>query len=256
MTLTVHLDNQLLSLVLFDGNDPVVSSSLAADQAFTPDQCAASIQGVLCLRGADLSQVTEGIFGSVVPPLTHSLRQALELLLPGRPLLAVGPGIKTGLNMRLENVPAVGADFVCTAAAALAEFSPPLVVLSLADAATTFLAIDREGCLVGRSIVPGVESSLANLHHTAAQLPAVAFEPRCRLLGRGTADAIRSGILYGSAAMIDGMLDRYQEALGGGATVVATGRLAPAVLAQCRHPAQVRPLLVHEGLRLLCQRNR
>lgn len=256
MTLTVHLDNQLISMVIFDGTDPVAASTLAANPAVTADQYAASMAAVLRLRGDWLPQVTESICSSVVPSLTQPIRDALELLLPGKPLLMVGPGIKTGLNMRLENVPSVGADFVCTAAAALEEFAPPMVVISLTDAATTFLAIDREGCLVGRSIVPGVEGSLENLCRQAAQLPSVAFQPRCRLLGKGTADAIRSGILYGSAAMIDGMLDRYEEALGGQVTAVATGPLAPEILRQCRRQIQVRPLLVHEGLRILCRKNR
>ena len=256
MTLTVHLDNQLISMVIFDGTDPVAASSLAANPAVTADQYAASMAEVVRLRGASLSHVTEAICSSVVPSLTHTIQAALELLLPGVPLVMVGPGIKTGLNMRLENVPSVGADFVCTAAAALEEFAPPLVVISLTDAATTFLAIDREGCLVGRSIVPGVEGSLANLCRQAAQLPSVAFQPRCRLLGKGTADAIRSGILYGSAAMIDGMVDRYEEALGGQVTAVATGSLAPEILAQCRRSVQIRPLLVHQGLEILCRKNR
>lgn len=253
MILTVHIDNLTIRLAVSGGEQPAAPASLKADLTATVDEYAVAIQSVLRLRGADLAQVEGAIVSSVVPPLTSVLREALGLLVRGR-VLVVGAGIKTGLNIRLDNIGAVGSDFICNAVAALEEFAPPLVVIGMSGA-TTFSALDREGRLIGRSILPGVEGSLEELCRNSAQLPTVAFAPKCRLMGSATVEAVQSGILHGSAAMVEGMLERYEAELGGEVTAVATGDIAPPILALCSRTIHFRPNLLQDGLRLLYYKN-
>lgn len=254
MILTVHIDNRIISLAGYEEEQQSFFTSLGTDPLCTADQYAANILNVLRFHGADTDAFSGAVISSVVPSLTYTVRRAVELI-TGSCALIVGAGIKTGLNLRLDSAGTVGADFICCAVGALAEFAPPLVIINLAGAAT-FTAIDAQGVLIGRSILPGVESALEHLCHSAAQLPDVSFDPRAALVGRSTADAIRSGALYGAVSMVEGMLTRYARELGGQTTAVITGEIAPVIAAQCAQTLHCRPQLLHDGLQRLYQKNR
>ncbi len=255
MILTVHIDNRVITLAVYDGEKQRVSTSVGTDLCGTSDQYAAVLYAVLGFSGIDTDTLEGAVISSVVPSLTPVLRRAVERLCGHAPLV-VGAGIKTGLNLRLDSVGTVGSDFICNAVAALQEFKPPLVVIHLTNA-TTFAAIDDKGVFIGRSILPGVESSLEHLCKSSAQLPDVSFDTDAALLGKNTADAIRSGILYSSLCLLEGMFNRYQQALGGQAQGIVTGtELAQILCERCAEPLLYRPQLLHDGLRLLYAKNR
>lgn len=251
--LTLHIDNRAISLAVYEGRRALAFTDMGTDPRMTADQYAACIRQLLELRRADTDPLEGAVISSVVPPLTPVLQRAVAQLTSG-PVRLVGPGVKTGLDIRLDRAAAVGTDFICCCVAALDEFAPPLVVVSL-EGAVTFAAVDQSGALVGRSILPGVEDSLHALRQSAAQLPEVSFDPGARLLGKSTAEGMRSGILYGTACTLEGMCRRYREALGGRAVVVATGSLAEPLAALCAEPMQLRPRLLHDGLCLLYHKN-
>ena len=157
--------------------------------------------------------------------------------------------------MQLDNVSAVGGDFICCCIGALQDIAPPLVVANL-GLVSTFSALDAKGAFVGRSILPGIFACRDSLHQSAAQLPAVALEEGdVPLLGRSTGEAIRSGLLYGQGALLDGLAQRYQQQLGEETQWVLTGSHAPLALPYCSKAWQYRPHLALEGLARLYERN-
>ncbi len=254
MVLTIHIDNREISLGVYEGGNQQASSSIGTDLCGTSDQYAAAMQGVLAFHGIQTAYLDGAALSSVVPALTHTLKKAAQRLC-GKTPLVVEAGIKTGLNLRLDNLGTVGSDFICNAAAALKRFQPPFVLIQLAGA-TTFTAIDASGALIGRSILPGVESSLEHLCKSSAQLPDVSFDPKAMLLGRGTGDAIRSGILYGTISMLEGMLARYRGVLGEQAKAIVTGGSLAKTVCRCwSEEAVYQSHLLHQGLYLLYLKN-
>ncbi|MEM1484696.1 type III pantothenate kinase [Oscillospiraceae bacterium PP1C4] len=254
MILTIHVGNRTIWLGGYDGQDCAVSTSIGADPYATCDQYAATIRSVLAFRQADTDAIDGAVISSVVPALTRTMQNAARQLTNGK-VLTVGAGMKTGLNLRLDNTVTVGSDFICNAVAALGEFKPPLAVISMTDV-TTFTAIDAQGVMIGRSILPGVESALEHLCESSAQLPDVSFDLHADLIGRSTADAIKAGALHGAISMIEGMLERYIQSLGTHTTAVATGELAKVLVPLCRQEIHYRPQLLHDGLRMLYQKNK
>mgnify|MGYP001195757890 CR=1 FL=1 len=254
MILTIHVDNRIITLAGYDGEKQTTFSSVGTDPLATADQLAAAMHTVLFFRGMDMDAIEGAVISSVVPSLTHTLQRAVERLTDGK-VLVVGAGMRTGLNLRVDSAGMVGSDFIATAVGALHEFAPPLVIINMVGA-TTFSAIDQNGVLIGRSILPGVESTLEHLCRSSAQLPLVSFDVHAPVIGRGTVDAIKSGALYGALSMLDGMTERYLGQLGENANVVATGGIASVLAPLCRYPVHYRPYLLHDGLRILYQKNR
>lgn len=254
MILTLHIDNRIISLACYEGMHQAAFASIGTESGSTAQEYAVRICQVLRFAGADTDALEGAVISSVVPQLSHTLAQSAQLLCGCAPL-RVGAGIRTGLNLRVENAAAVGSDFIATAVAALEEFQPPLIIIHLAGA-VTFTAIDEAGVLTGRSILPGIESSLEHLCQASAQLPQVDFVPQPPLIAKGTADAMRSGIFYGSLAAIEGMCLRYQEQLGREAPILITGSLAETICRYARVPMACREHLLHDGLALIYAKNR
>ena len=170
--------------------------------------------------------------------------------------MEIGPGLKSGVRIRMDNPAQLGGELLCAAVAALQRHDPPLVVLHL-DTAVTMLAVDGAGSLVGGVIMPGPQLSLSALVKNTAQLPQVELDakPR-RLIGTNTPDCLQSGMVYGTAAMLDGMAGQFREALGApDAPVIATGQLPAQVRAACRTPIEYRETLVLDGLYAIWKRN-
>ena len=166
----------------------------------------------------------------------------------------VGPGIKTGLNIRMDNPSEVGSDLIVAAVAAIAEYGAPLLLVDMGTA-TTITAIDESGAFVGGCICPGVKISMEALTGRTAQLPGISLdEPRCAI-GKNTRDSMRSGIMLGAASMLDGLLDRMEAELGTKVTVVATGGISKFVLPLCRRKMIYDRSLMLKGLKLLYARN-
>ena len=169
--------------------------------------------------------------------------------------LVVGPGIKTGLNILLDNPALAGGDLIVAAVAALAEYPAPMLIIDMGTA-TTITAIDEKKNYLGGCICPGVKISAEALSGRTAQLPAISLEAPKKAIGRNTIDSMRSGLMMGAAAMLDGMIDRMEEELGHPVTVVATGGIARFVIPMCRREIHYDKDLLLKGLLRLYENNK
>lgn len=230
-------------------------SRLYADSALSSDELLYKMVNMLDLYGAHPHEITDVIFASVVPALTGRLREALRKMCEA-PIMEIGPGLKSGVRIRMDNPAQLGGELLCAAVASLKRCDPPLVVLHL-DTAVTMLAVDAAGSLVGGVIMPGPQLSLSALVKNTAQLPQVELDARPRrLIGANTPDCLQSGMVYGTAAMLDGMIGQFREALHApDAPVIATGQLPARIREACRTPIDYRETLVLDGLYEVWRKN-
>jgi len=227
---------------------------MATDTLKTSDQYCVELKGILDLLEINIRGIEGVIISSVVPPVLNSFKTAI-LKLTGISPLVVGPGIKTGLNILLDNPALAGGDLIVGAVAALAEYKPPLLVIDMGTA-TTITAIDAKGNFLGGSIFPGVKISAEALSGKTAQLPAISLEAPKKAIGRNTIDCMRSGLMMGTAAMLDGMIERMEDELGSSATVIATGGIARYVIPMCRRQMIYDKDLLLKGLSILYENNK
>ena len=253
MILAVDIGNTNIVLGGMEGERIVFEARMATDFIKTSDQYCAELKSMLNLFEVDPTTIEGSIVSSVVPPLLNSFKTAIRKL-TGCSALVVGPGIKTGLNIRMDNPSEVGSDLIVAAVAAIAEYGAPLLLVDMGTA-TTITAIDESGAFVGGCICPGVKISMEALTGRTAQLPGISLDaPRCAI-GKNTRDSMRSGIMLGAAAMLDGLLDRMEEELRAKVTVVATGGISKFVLPLCRRKMVYDRSLMLKGLKLLYTRN-
>lgn len=255
MILTVNVSNSQILLGGYQDGARVFCASLHTDPSATADEYAVRMRSVLGLYEVDPRRLAGAILSCVVPSLLQPVRKALGLLYPGR-LYVVGPGLKTGLQIRMDDPGQLGGELVCAAVAAKEQYPLPCVVVSL-DTATTLLALDEDGVLRGGALVAGVRTGVDALCARAAQLPQVDLAvPACGVLGSGSVTCVQGGAVFGTASMIDGMVDRFARALGTGiASCVVTGELAPLIAPRCVHEVSVHEHLVLDGLYALYRRN-
>jgi len=254
MILAIDIGNTNIVLGCIEGREILREARMATDVIKTSDQYCAELKGMLDLLEVDRKAVEGCIISSVVPPVLNSFKTAL-IKLTGQVPLVVGPGIKTGLNILLDNPAMAGGDLIVGAVAALAEYKPPLLVVDMGTA-TTMIALDAKGSFLGGSIFPGVKISAEALSGKTAQLPAISLEAPKKAIGRNTIDCMRSGVMMGHAAMLDGMIDRMEEELGSPVTVVATGGIARFVIPMCRREMIYDKDLLLKGLRILYENNK
>lgn len=241
--------------VMDDEGKPILRSRVEAERNKSADEYAVLFAQILQLHGFDAREVTEAILCSVVPSLTRAVSGAIRTLFAVNPM-EVGAGVRTGLNIRIDVQTQLGADLVANAVAALSEKVCPTVIADLGTA-TTLTVITREGILDGVIIAPGLRVSLDALAEYGAELPDVSVKPPRRMIGKNTEDSMRSGVLYGHAAMLDGLILRIREELGEDSLrLIATGGLAEAVLPYCRERMEYRPDLTLEGLYRIRLKNR
>lgn len=254
MILAVDIGNTNIVLGCFEGKEIVKEARMATDLIKTSDQYCAELKVMLDLLEVDRHAIEGSIISSVVPPVLNSFKTAI-IKLTGKAPLVVGPGIKTGLNILLDNPAMAGGDLIVGAVAALAEYKPPLLIVDMGTA-TTLTALDAKGNFLGGSIFPGVKISAEALSGKTAQLPAISLEAPKKAIGRNTIDSMRSGLMMGTAAMLDGMIQRMEEELGSPATVIATGGIARFVIPMCRREMIYDKDLLLKGLGLLYENNR
>jgi type III pantothenate kinase len=253
--LAVDVGNSNTSIGLFDREQHLqFLASLDTDSRKTADQISVDLMNLFTLYRYDYRQVTGAILCSVVPPLNFMMEKALTRLL-GKPPMVVGPGVKTGLNIRLTVQTQVGADIVADAVAALERFQPPIITIDMGTA-TTVGVISEGRTYEGGMLLPGVNVSLEALSRRAAQLPDISLQHPKTLIGKNTEDCMRSGIVYGTAGMLDGIIDRIREEFPGReVSVVATGGNAPVILRYCRNPIVYDKYLLMNGLWSIYQKN-
>lgn len=254
MIFTVDAGNTNIVLGGFENDKLLFLSRIATQTALTADEYAVKFCDILALNGYKPSDIDGAIISSVVTPLTPAFGFALKRLTDSK-VITVGPGIKTGVNIKIDDPAALGADLVCGAVGAMEKYDPPCVIFDLGTA-TTISAISRDRLFLGGSIIPGVKVSLKALSSAAAALPDINTELNSDvLIGTNTIDCMKSGSIIGTASMMDGMAIRYREAVGQDAAVIATGGLASAIVPYCREKFILDETLLIDGLYTLYKKN-
>lgn len=253
MILTIEIGNSTITLGGVEGEEIRFECRINTDRVKTSDTYCIDLKTLLEIYGVELASIEGVIISSVVPQVMNSVRTAIRKLLNLEPLI-VGPGLKTGLDIRLDNPAAMGAGLVAADVAALAEYNPPLIIIDMGTA-TTMSVLDPNGAHLGGCVCPGLKISLDALTSRTSLLPGIQLDSPKQAVGRNTADAMRSGIMFGNAAMLDGMIDRFAEETGWDFTVLATGRLAERIAPLCRHEIIVDRNLIIKGLVALYREN-
>ena len=253
MILAVDIGNTNIVIGSIENGNILFEARMATDLVKTSDQYTAELKNILNLFSVEGGQFTGSIVSSVVPPVLNSFRTAIRKLTGDYPLV-VGPGIKTGLNILTDNPNQTGGDLVVGAVAALQEYPLPLALVDMGTA-TTISILNEKGAFVGGCICPGVRISQDALTARTAQLPGINLEAPRHAIGRNTIDCMRSGIMYGAAAMLDGLLDRMEQELGQPLHVVATGGISRFVMPLCRRAMTYDKDLLLKGLWILYEKN-
>ena len=254
MLLAIDVGNTQSVLGVFNGAELAWHWRIATQAERTSDELALLFGGFLAQQGLSFSREITGVaIASVVPDQTHALRQMVREYFHFSPVV-VEPGVRTGMPILTDNPKEVGADRIANALAALSEFGGPCIVVDFGTA-TTYDAVSENGEYLGGVIAPGVQISANALFMATARLQRVELgEPRA-VIGRNTVESILSGLIRGTAAEVDGVVERVQKELGGHATVIATGGLADAVLPHCTSIDHHDPWLTLKGLRLIFEKN-
>lgn len=253
MILAIDVGNTNIVLGGIENGKQIFSARCASDRQKTEDEYALTIQGILAMHGVKPADVEGGILSSVVPYLRTAIPRAIYLL-TGKEIMVVGSGIKTGLNIRMDNPAALGSDLVVDAVAALAKYPTPIAIFDMGTA-TTLSVIDKNGDYIGGMIIPGLRVSVDSLSAKAAQLPYINLTQPRTLIGANTVECMQSGAIYGCAGMMDGLIDRVEEELGEPVSAVITGGLSRVVAPFCKRKFFVEPDLLISGLRILYEKN-
>jgi type III pantothenate kinase len=254
MLLAIDNGNTQTHVGMFRDGQLVEHWRLATVRESTADELAAWLSGLLRLRDLDLGDVEGAIVSSVVPQLEHEYGLVSERYLKGS-MLVVGPKVKTGMPIRMDNPHELGADRLMNAVAAYAKYHAACIVVDFGTA-INFDIVSGNGEYVGSVLAPGVEISMNALADRAAKLPKVDLEAPDDVIGRSTVAALQSGAIYGFAGMVDGVLRRVRAELGEPATAIATGGHAPAIGPHCEEINELDDLLTLKGLRLVWEKNR
>ncbi|MBS6831923.1 MAG: type III pantothenate kinase [Clostridiales bacterium] len=249
MILTIDIGNTNIVLGGFDDEKLRFISRISTNAKKTDAEYATKLKSILSLYGVDESEVSGAAISSVVPILTQTMANAIKIVFKVKAVI-VGPGIKTGINLLADNPAQVGADLICACVAAAKLYTPPVLIIDMGTA-TKFMLVDESKSFTGVSIMPGVEISLKALTGGAAQLPQISLVPPKKLLGTNTIDCMRSGIIYGNAAMLDGMIDRIGDEVKSELTIVATGGLSRSIIPYCRHDVILDDGLILKGLLII-----
>ena len=253
MILTIDIGNTNIVFGVFDGDKLVFESRADTNSHRMADQYSVIITQVFGLYGVDMKEIDGVVISSVVPPVSDQIKLSVQRLFNVTPLM-VGAGVKTGVDIRIDDPSTLGADLACGAAAAKELYPLPCIVIDLGTATKVF-AVDKNGAMIGGIIAPGVKISLEALAGSAAALPMISLEGHAPVVGKNTVDCMRSGALYGHAGMLDSFIDRFQEELGA-ATVVATGGFIHVLKDYCKHEFIVNPQLVMDGMRIIYNKNK
>ncbi len=254
MILALDIGNTHISMGCFADDGLKIAAKLSARPSMTGDEYACKILDVLRLYSVDPGEIHGAILSSVVPSLTEAIKSAVQAACSVTPLV-VGPGIKTGLGIRCDNPVSVGADLICACVAVSRLYGSPALIVDMGTA-TKMMVLDDHGAFIGVSIIPGVSMGLTALSEGTAQLPQVSLETPTAVIGKNTADCMRSGVIYGNASMVDGMICRINQEYGKALPVIATGGAASAILPHCTSSYTLDEHLVLKGLYFLYQKNK
>lgn len=254
MIFAIDAGNTHIVLGCLEGDRLLFTARVHTDRAKTADECALTFRSLCDLHQIDRSQVEGAVLSCVVSELTQALCQAVEIVIHHRPLV-VGAGIKTGLNIKIDDPGQLGADLVVGAVAATEKYPKPMIIFDMGTA-TTMSVIDRQGRFLGGAILAGLRLSVDSLSSGTSQLPRIQLTVPPRVISSNTVECMQSGAIYGHAAMLDGLIDRVEAELGEPmASVIATGGLAATVLPLCRREISLEEDLMLQGLKLIYEKN-
>lgn len=254
MILAVDVGNTNIVLGFLDGNELVNECRLSTAVDDSAEEYAIKLNSIFEICKINTADIEGSVLSSVVPPLNRTISKAI-MLITGKTPIVVGPGVKTGLNIKTNNPAELGADMVVGAVAGIAKYPCPQIIFDLGTA-TTASVIDKNGCFIGCSILCGAKTSLNALSSGTAQLPQIEIVEPQSVIGTNTIDCMRSGIVYGTAAMIDGLIKRFEKELGDKATVIITGGLGTIISKFCESEVIVDKNLLIDGLRIIYEKNK
>lgn len=254
MILAIDAGNTNIVFGTIENGEIGTVARIHTERDYTPEEYGIKIKSLLDYSGVDPHAFEGAILSSVVPPVTETLRAAVNRL-TGLDCLVVGPGIRTGMNVRIDDPTTLAADLVVGSVAAIAYYGVPAIVLELGTA-TSMVVVDAKNCYRGGVFMPGVRLGLQALTAGTSLLPDIALTAPAKVIGTNTADAMRSGAVYATASMIDGMIDRMEAELGYSCAVIGTGDYARSILPNCRHTILLDETLLLKGLWTLYRKNR
>lgn len=255
MIIAVDIGNTNIVLGCAEEDKILFRERIATNQTATDLEYAVRIRAAIEMNGIDPRAIDGAIISSVVPSVTNTVRAAI-VKLTGVEVMVVGPGIKTGLSIMIDNPAQLGSDLVVDAVAGIQEYPAPMIIIDMGTA-TTLSVIDAKRCYIGGVIMTGMAVSTEALISRTAQLPKIAFEKPKRTIGTNTVDCLKSGIMYSNACAIDGMIERLEEELGEKCTVIATGGLSGVVIPLCRREGIILDdALLLKGLTIIYNRNK
>lgn len=256
LTLAIDMGNTNIVIGCVDQERVLFEERISTDRSKTELEYVVIFKTVLELYGIVADKVKGAIISSVVPPLVNVITGAVEKLVGISPMI-VGPGLKTGLNILMDQPKQLGSDLVVDAVAAIKDYGPPAIVIDMGTA-TTLSVIDKNGCYIGGQILPGVRVAMDSLVSRTSQLPRISLEAPGRVIGKNTVDCMKSGLIYGYASCIDGLLERLAGELGEPLSeihIIATGGLASVIVPECRHKIIVDQELLLKGLKVIYDKN-
>jgi len=253
MILAIDIGNTNIVIGCIKNDKILFVERLSTDHTKTVLEYAISFKNVLELYHLKSEDIHGTIISSVVPPVTSSIQEAVEKITQNH-ILTIGPGVKTGLNILMDNPAQLGSDLVANAVAAINEYTAPLIVFDLGTA-TTISVIDEKKNYIGGIILPGIRVSSDSLTSQTAQLPRISFDAPKKIIGKNTIECMKSGVIYGNAAVMDGMIQRIEKELGQTATVLATGGLAEKIVPFCSEEIMLDNGLLLKGLNYIYKKN-
>lgn len=253
MILAIDIGNTNIVMGCIRDDEILFTERMSTDSNKTVLEYAVSIKTLLELYSISPKDLTGSIISSVVPPVTNTVKEAISKI-THHPVMIVGPGIKTGMNILMDNPAATGSDLIVDAVAAVAEYPVPLIIFDFGTA-TTASVVDKKKNYIGGMILPGLRISLDALTNRTSQLPRISLKAPKKVIGTNTVDCMASGILYGNASMLDGIVDHIEEELGEKATVIATGGLASLIVPLCKKEIILDDNLLLRGLNLIYKKN-
>ncbi|MDE6974065.1 MAG: type III pantothenate kinase [Lachnospiraceae bacterium] len=253
MILAVDIGNTNIVIGCIEEEKVYFVERVSTDISKTELEYVVQFKTLLELYRIKMEEITGCIIASVVPPLNNIVKNAMEKLLRITPMI-VGPGLKTGLNILMDNPAQVGADLIVNAVAGLKYYGAPIIIIDMGTA-TTISVVDKNKNYVGGMILPGVKVSLESLVNRTSQLPRISLEAPKKMIGKNTVDCMKGGIIMGQAASMDGLIERICEELGYPAQVVATGGLAGCIIPYCKKEIICDNELTLKGLGIIYNKN-
>ena len=253
MVLAVDIGNTNIVFGGFEGEKLKFVVRISTDDSKTEDEYASKIRSILSIHNISAEHISGAIISSVVPPLNPVMKRALALVYGIVPIM-VEPGIKTGINIKCDDPSSVGSDLICACVASHHIYKSPALVIDMGTA-TKLMVMDSSGAFFGAVIIPGVLMGVKSLSSGTAQLPQINLDAPKTVVGKNTVDCMKSGVVYGNASLIDGMIDRISNELDMELPVYATGGLASTIVPYCTHSITIDSDLVLKGLNILYNKN-